>query len=99
MKLILATILAMFISVPAMAACISETQAYLSITNKYKEVVIETNVRNFPNVDGVRVDLFFNDATGSWTLIGTLNGISCLIKSGHSKERISIADILDGPAT
>ncbi len=96
LKVIL-TALAVCFAMPASAACISEAQAYLQLTNKYREVVVETEVRDFPRAKGVRMDMFVNEDTGTWTLIGTLNSISCGLTSGKKYNGQTIADILDGP--
>lgn len=89
MKLIATTALAVLLAFPAFAApnCAKPEQVKDILVQKYGEEVIGQGY----DAKGALIQYWGNTETGSWTITGTKNGISCILGQGGGFERLSLA--------
>lgn len=102
MKLI-ATALAALLAIPAHAQqrnCAPSLVVIAALEKKYGETNIEEMEAAQPGSETViQWHMWLNEETGSWTLTGTLNGVTCMFAGapgGYDGE--TIADFILGEA-
>ncbi|MGB0854611.1 MAG: hypothetical protein ACPGSI_15055 [Pikeienuella sp.] len=98
MKLLLSTALAVLLACgPAFANCGPSLKVLGTLSGKWRETVMETRTLTQPDT-GLEVQwhIWANEETGTWSLTGTHDGITCLFASGRGYAGQTIADFLTG---
>ncbi len=88
MKIVAAAAFAASLAVPAWAqtVCSPREMVIDKLVGNYGETVQVVGL----GTDGVFVEVWANDETGTWTIVVTrVDGLACPIASGHSYESIS----------